>query len=78
MLSSRNVEPRSISRATRSRGSSWPRSSKRARLLSDSATTSASSARTSASFSCMRLALALNVSPLGSSVLGSAGMPEVT
>ena len=58
--SSRNVESRSISRATRSRGSNWPRSSKRERLDSDSATTLASSARTSARRSRMRWALAWN------------------
>jgi hypothetical protein len=57
-LSSRNSLPRSMSRATRSRGSSWPRCSNLSRLAADSATTLASSARTSARRSAMRAALA--------------------
>src|SRR2546428_2147654 len=73
-LSSRNTEPRSISRATRSRGSNCPRSSKRARLLSDSATTCACSACTSARRSAMRCALARKAAEFVSRVLVSAGM----
>jgi hypothetical protein len=50
--------PRSIRRATRSRGSNWPRFSNLSRLEADSSRTLASSARTSARRSAMRAALA--------------------
>ena len=73
-LSSRNSLPRSMSRATRSRGSSWPRASNFSRLEEDSATTLASSARTSASFSAMRAALAAKVAEPGSIWLCSRGI----